>query len=429
MIKDIHALSLVDILPDSILRDEQVYAAAKALDEELQNVTAATIEALHLPRLDVLPESVVDLLAWQWHVDFYEPVGLDIETKRNLVKKSIEWHRTKGTPYAVEQVVSTVFSNASLKEWFEYGGEPYHFSITARGFDPTKSKDFKLFLRVLETVKNTRSWLEAVTLDVSPVKKDGTSDELELFYGLADMHQGRKTIELPQPPDATVHPYNGVAYFRMGRERIGAGTEPPPSPISYFEGSFFMRVGRVTLPFDASDIGSTYVNRLYPAGGDYRLGSVLVRLGKKTITIATPLSPTAKSYTGIAESRGGRMRIGAGSVPSDTEGTYKAGLFGVRVGRVTIPHDPADVHDTHDHTLYPFESTSHTGIIGTRFGRKRVGAGSLPPTPCPVTQTGLMAIRAGRVTIPHDPSEVTGNYDVPLYPADVGYAAGMASYA
>ena len=95
MIKELQSLSLLDILPANLLEDKKVAAAAQALDAELQAVTKATVETMHLPRLDVLPEAVVDLLAWQWHVDFYEPIGMDIETKRKLVKESIAWHRIK----------------------------------------------------------------------------------------------------------------------------------------------------------------------------------------------------------------------------------------------------------------------------------------------------------------------------------------------
>ena len=84
MLRNIQTISLLDILPDSILADEKIKAIAVALDTELQKVTAETQQVLHLPRLDVLPEKVIDLLAWQFHVDFYEPIGMDIKTKRKL---------------------------------------------------------------------------------------------------------------------------------------------------------------------------------------------------------------------------------------------------------------------------------------------------------------------------------------------------------
>jgi len=120
MSKDLKSVSLLDILPPNLLADKQLYAAARALDDELQKITVATRNALLLPRLDELSEEVIDLLAWQWHVDFYEPVGMDIETKRKLIKNSIAWHRIKGTPAAVEQVVSAVFDTSHVQECFEY---------------------------------------------------------------------------------------------------------------------------------------------------------------------------------------------------------------------------------------------------------------------------------------------------------------------
>ena len=129
MINVLQSLSLLDILPDNLLADEQVAATAQALDAELQAVTKATIETLHLLSHDVLPEPVIDLLAWQWHIDYYEPLGMELETKRRLVKESIAWYRIKGTPAAIEEVVSAVFDTSEVKEWFEYGGTLYYFKI------------------------------------------------------------------------------------------------------------------------------------------------------------------------------------------------------------------------------------------------------------------------------------------------------------
>ena len=161
MSKDLQSVSLLDILPPNLLADKQIHAAARALDDELQKITAATRNTLLLPRLDELPEEVIDLLAWQWHVDFYEPVGMDIETKRRLIKNSIAWHRIKGTPAAVEEVVSAVFDTSHVQEWFEYGGKPYHFKVVTE--DVTTDKDvLERMRRAIHAAKNARSWLETV---------------------------------------------------------------------------------------------------------------------------------------------------------------------------------------------------------------------------------------------------------------------------
>nr|DAF00696.1 MAG TPA: tail protein [Caudoviricetes sp.] len=161
MSKKLQHTSLLDILPPNLLRDKQIKAAAQALDAELQKITEATKEALLLPRIDELPEAVIDLLAWQWHVDFYEPIGMDIETKRRLIKRSIAWHRIKGTPAAVEQVVSAAFDTSHVKEWFEYGGSPYHFKVVTEDVTTDKSVLARM-RRAINAAKNARSWLETI---------------------------------------------------------------------------------------------------------------------------------------------------------------------------------------------------------------------------------------------------------------------------
>lgn len=159
MSKDLQSVSLIDILPPNLLADKQIYAAARALDDELQKITAATRNALLLPRLDELSEDVIDLLAWQWHVDFYEP-SMSIETKRQLVRESIAWHRIKGTKAAVEKMAQTVFKGGVVTEWFEYGGEPYHFRIDVLNAPNMTEESRDRLLAVVKASKNTRSWLD-----------------------------------------------------------------------------------------------------------------------------------------------------------------------------------------------------------------------------------------------------------------------------
>ena len=159
MSKDLQSVSLLDILPPNLLADKQIHAAARALDDELQKITAATRNALLLPRLDELSEEVIDLLAWQWHVDFYEP-SMSIETKRQLVRESIAWHRIKGTKAAVEKMTQTVFKGGVITEWFEYGGEPYHFRIDVLNAPNMTEENRGRLLAVVNASKNTRSWLD-----------------------------------------------------------------------------------------------------------------------------------------------------------------------------------------------------------------------------------------------------------------------------
>lgn len=277
MIKDIESISLLDILPNSILTDPQITAAAKALDTELQSVTRATVETLHLPRIDELPEAVVDLLAWQWHVDFYESLGMDIDTKRRLVKESIAWHRAKGTPAAIEAVASAAFDKTTVKEWYEYGGKPYYFKIVTE--DVTTDKEVLNRLhRAVDSVKNVRSWLEEIEFLLHLQDKETATErpELSVLANKIERHvwrgryfDGTWTFTPPPALDGTrVHngmwKYDGVdagaedargQYFDFTGERSFCGTwdfslskpsrkilfdSPEADPLSIIEPGFVM---------------------------------------------------------------------------------------------------------------------------------------------------------------------------------------------
>ena len=167
MAKDLINLSLQHIAPSSIRDDKTVSAAIKAIDPELNSVSHDICEAFILSRIDELPEVLIDLLAWQWHVDYYEP-DLPLATKRSLVKTSIAWHRIKGTPQAVAQLVTQLFGSAKVSEWFDYQGRAYFFRVAVNvgglnTLDMNASALAKL-RRVIKCAQNARSWLEFISL-------------------------------------------------------------------------------------------------------------------------------------------------------------------------------------------------------------------------------------------------------------------------
>lgn len=105
--------------------------------------------------------ALLDELAWQFHVDFYDKT-LDFHRRKEIVRQAIKIHRIKGTPQAVLDLLKTSFpSDTQLLEWFTYGGEPYHFKIITSTLN---NVNMGSFLRALNSVKNARSYLDGVQL-------------------------------------------------------------------------------------------------------------------------------------------------------------------------------------------------------------------------------------------------------------------------
>ena len=156
MIK-IQDLSLFNLIAENLSSDEGVSALLNAVDNQLREITSGVKENIFLPRIDELSEELVDLLAAQMHVDFYKPLGLDIEKKRELVKKSLIAHRYKGTKYAMELVLQTLYgSNVSVVPWFVYGGQPYHFKIKIIIDEFNNKTDLKKMFSAVDYYKSAR---------------------------------------------------------------------------------------------------------------------------------------------------------------------------------------------------------------------------------------------------------------------------------
>ena len=184
MARDLFNLSLADITPESIKHDKIISAVTNSLDPELNSASHDISEAFIISRIDELPEILIDLLAWQWHVDYYEP-DLSLEVKRNLVKSSISWHRIKGTPQAVEQLVTQLFGNAKVSEWFDYSGRAYFFRVAVNiGGLNTLDMDAAALAklrRVIKCAQNARSWLEFISLIYDLEDTQFTREELSIL--------------------------------------------------------------------------------------------------------------------------------------------------------------------------------------------------------------------------------------------------------
>ncbi|QEH67254.1 phage tail protein I [Cellulosilyticum sp. WCF-2] len=180
---NINQTSIMDLLPPSIASDSKIINAAKALDKEIAKVNELMEKTIILPYIDKLGLELVDILAEQFKAPFYDS-SLSIEKKRELVKKSIAWHNRKGTVGALEEVVTTIFGESEVSEWYEYGGEPHHFRITTTNLE-VDNELIQQFKETAEHIKRKSSKLDEVIVNIA--------SQLDIFTGFA-IHQVDKII-------------------------------------------------------------------------------------------------------------------------------------------------------------------------------------------------------------------------------------------
>lgn len=157
MSKSIREVTLLELVPENFRSDPDIIAASKAVDREFRVLVKAIKNCLTFADIDQASSEVVDLLAAEMNVDFYDQ-NYTLEKRRRLVKNAYLYKYTKGTAFAVKAIVAEAFDNASIREWHEYGGQPYWFRIVFAGSIPDTAK-LNEVIDAIKRIKNIRSHL------------------------------------------------------------------------------------------------------------------------------------------------------------------------------------------------------------------------------------------------------------------------------
>ncbi|MBO0555662.1 phage tail protein I [Clostridium botulinum] len=161
---NLDSINLLDLQTSYMKKDPTTIAMCKALEPQFKKLNEESRLVLIYSRIDYLNEEVIDELAWQMHVDFYD-YTLSLNKKRELVKNSLYWHKIKGTPKAVLDVATSVFGRTTLEEWFEYNDEPFFFRLNVEVTEQGASKEnIEKLETLVNAYKNTRSWIRVINI-------------------------------------------------------------------------------------------------------------------------------------------------------------------------------------------------------------------------------------------------------------------------
>ncbi len=161
---DLKNIDLLKLQTTQMQQDPTTIALCRTLNTQIKELGEEVIACLIYSRINYLSSNILDELAWQMDVDWYDS-NANIDVKRTLIKNAIRLHRIKGTPQAVEDVVTAIFGNTILQEWFNYGGKPYFFCVNIDVVKEILTKEnLKKVFDLINAYKNIRSWLEMLNL-------------------------------------------------------------------------------------------------------------------------------------------------------------------------------------------------------------------------------------------------------------------------
>lgn len=148
--------------PQALKKDEKMLALGRLVAEELHITANEAEKNIIYANIDSLPETWLDVLAYDLHVDWYD-YDYPIETKRKIVKNSVRVHQKLGTKYAVETVLQDIYREVKVVEWFEYEGRPYTFKLIVNIGNMGLSEDTsREIVTKMQFYKNLRSHCDGI---------------------------------------------------------------------------------------------------------------------------------------------------------------------------------------------------------------------------------------------------------------------------
>ena len=226
-----HGLTKENLLlnfPVALREDESAQALADVTARLLAGRTKEIERLTIYPAIELLDERLLDILAYDFKVDWWD-ADYSLEEKRRTLANSWQVHKLLGTKAAVEMAIRAIYPETRVEEWFEYeDGEPYHFRLSINiTNDNVDSKRQRRVLERLDFYKNLRSHLDRVTYFMKP------EPALAYAHGFpVATHVHNAAIITPAgvgPPRGIASP---VAWGIMAglHQRISADIEIPTKP-------------------------------------------------------------------------------------------------------------------------------------------------------------------------------------------------------
>lgn len=162
---DLYNGELLDmLLGTGLMKDEEIQSISYALHKQIQIVMDMADATRTQAAIDSLPEKILDVLAVELRSPYYRE-NLPVEQKREIVKRTLVWHYKAGTPGAVKELISVLFGEGDIVEWFNFEEGPFTPGTFDIVTDARMTEDIaEQFLGIIQRVKNARSHLRRVLI-------------------------------------------------------------------------------------------------------------------------------------------------------------------------------------------------------------------------------------------------------------------------
>lgn len=236
----IQTADLLRTLPPSLKHDDRMLNLATVIAGELQNAINLVSQNVIYARIDELSEPVLDALAYDLHVDWYD-YNHPVEAKRAVIRDSVKVHMRLGTKYAVVTALGSLYPETEVEEWFQYGGQPYYFRIVLDVTNSHVTATYSQIIKAVNLYKSLRSRLEEGENGIVFRSRSGILIKSSAGYYKFTSGMTGQRLAGTFPKTSTIGVINRAAVIVEGSARDSpfasplAGTRPVQSTIGVIQ--------------------------------------------------------------------------------------------------------------------------------------------------------------------------------------------------
>lgn len=156
---DLYSGELLNMLPSPMASQIQQICISYALKQGIRLILDKADMTRTQAMIESLPERILDVLAVELRTPYYQE-DMALEKKRDIIKRTLLWHLTAGTPSALRELIAIVIGEGAIVEWPDFDEPPY----TPGTFDiltdvQITEEIVTQFIAIIKRVKNERSHL------------------------------------------------------------------------------------------------------------------------------------------------------------------------------------------------------------------------------------------------------------------------------
>lgn len=170
---------ITQFVPDFILSDSNGYALAIAEQAALSQLLSDMLTGVSMLEDPAqMPEWRLDEAAWE--LGCLYDYQAETEQKRRWIAAALGSRQHAGTPGGLRQMIEGYMQDVLVQEWFDYGGDPYHFRLAVSGRITAETRGW--ISRAVSAAGNLRSVMDGImAASLAAVLVSGETEMLAVY--------------------------------------------------------------------------------------------------------------------------------------------------------------------------------------------------------------------------------------------------------